>query len=591
MAANTPQQERRPGPLSWVYQAIMQIIMMHILMSFFRSKQGNNIDPATGTQPGVYRNYLSQNDPYDVFVYVSDKAYLGFDSLDRHAELVFSAENRIYSHKFNKPFEIKEAAISAKSDFFTDDNANLHATVYLVPHKSYEKRVIPFHKSTLKKNFEGHVIVRSIPLTTFRELKKDKTVNLVSSESSKIVPEVVEVKKHFIPRLDVNIVYDISTHMLLPNDPYFSIYDKYENEGIYDPYIYLSQFWVLEEHYKCITPESKESPLELKIHFSTCSPTYFLISTQFKRNSETGGLLGQQSAKEFEMFKRTLMTTNIYMLLFSGAFIMLHSVFSFFALKNDIQFWHKNDSMEGLSALSVVINFVCDVIVALYIFDSENVSWLIIFEIAIGLVASAWKVSKAISIKLKPQFPFIELGSAKNYVESNTKKYDRIAIKYMSMVMLPCVLGYAVYSLLYNKHKSWYSYIISVAAGSVYTFGFIMMTPQIYINYKLKSVDHLPWRALIYKSLNTFVDDVASFLIEMPWMHRLSCFRDDIIFFCYLYQRWAYRVDPNRPSIWKESSPETQTASPQSDPSALDEQPAEATVETRDAPRRRRQAT
>ena len=28
------------------------------------------------------------------------------------------------------------------------------------------------------------------------------------------------------------------------------------------------------------------------------------------------------------------------------------------------------------------------------------------------------------------------------------------------------------------------------------------------------------------RSLNTFVDDVASFLIDMPLMHRLSCFRD-----------------------------------------------------------------
>ena len=32
------------------------------------------------------------------------------------------------------------------------------------------------------------------------------------------------------------------------------------------------------------------------------------------------------------------------------------------------------------------------------------------------------------------------------------------------------------------------------------------MTPQLFINYKLKSVAHMPWRAMIYKSLNTFID-------------------------------------------------------------------------------------
>jgi hypothetical protein len=28
--------------------------------------------------------------------------------------------------------------------------------------------------------------------------------------------------------------------------------------------------------------------------------------------------------------------------------------------------------------------------------------------------------------------------------------------------------------------------------------------------------------------------------------HRISCFRDDVVFFVYLYQRWAYPVDTSR---------------------------------------------
>jgi len=32
----------------------------------------------------------------------------------------------------------------------------------------------------------------------------------------------------------------------------------------------------------------------------------------------------------------------------------------------------------------------------------------------------------------------------------------------------------------------------------------------------------------------------------MPTMYRLGCFRDDIIFLIYLYQRWIYRVDHSR---------------------------------------------
>lgn len=56
--------------------------------------------------------------------------------------------------------------------------------------------------------------------------------------------------------------------------------------------------------------------------------------------------------------------------------------------------------------------------------------------------------------------------------------------------------------------------------------GFITMTPQLFINYKLKSVAHLPWRMMSYKCLNTFIDDIFAFVIKMPTMYRLGCFRD-----------------------------------------------------------------
>ena len=36
--------------------------------------------------------------------------------------------------------------------------------------------------------------------------------------------------------------------------------------------------------------------------------------------------------------------------------------------------------------------------------------------------------------------------------------------------------------------------------------------------------------------MNTFIDDLFAFIIKMPTMHRLSCFRDDLVFFIYIYQ-------------------------------------------------------
>lgn len=76
--------------------------------------------------------------------------------------------------------------------------------------------------------------------------------------------------------------------------------------------------------------------------------------------------------------------------------------------------------------------------------------------------------------------------------------------------------------------------------------GFIRMTPQIYINYKLKSVDHLPWRTLVYRFIETVIDDFYVFLVTTPLLHKVMVFREDVIFLLYIYQRIIYKTDPNR---------------------------------------------
>mmetsp|Transcript_2916 Transcript_2916/g.6822 ORF Transcript_2916/g.6822 Transcript_2916/m.6822 type:complete len:194 (+) Transcript_2916:1-582(+) len=113
---------------------------------------------------------------------------------------------------------------------------------------------------------------------------------------------------------------------------------------------------------------------------------------------------------------------------------------------------------------------------------------------------------------------------------------------------MPILFGGSIYCLFNYKYKGWYSWLISCAANGVYAFGFVLMTPQIFINYKLRSVAHLPWRALMYKAFNTFVDDAFAWIIEMPTAHRLATLRDDLVFFVYLYQRWLYPVDKTRPN-------------------------------------------
>ena len=56
----------------------------------------------------------------------------------------------------------------------------------------------------------------------------------------------------------------------------------------------------------------------------------------------------------------------------------------------------------------------------------------------------------------------------------------------------------------------------------------------------------MPGKTMMYKTLNTFIDDLFAFTIKMPTLHRLATLRDDFIFFIYLYQSYAYKVDYTR---------------------------------------------
>lgn len=193
-------------------------------------------------------------------------------------------------------------------------------------------------------------------------------------------------------------------------------------------------------------------------------------------------------------------------------------------------------------------------VIFLYLLDNnDNTSWMILFGQGMGIFLELWKITKVVNIRVRPTpdsiIPYTITFEDKHVLsetEEKTKEYDAVAFKYLYMVAVPLLLAYAIYSLVYDTHKSWYSFVIATLVGSVYAYGFLMMVPSLYINYRLKSVAHMPRKAMTYKFLNTFIDDLFAFTIKMPTLHRLATLRDDVIFFVYLYQAWKYKVDYTR---------------------------------------------
>lgn len=131
--------------------------------------------------------------------------------------------------------------------------------------------------------------------------------------------------------------------------------------------------------------------------------------------------------------------------------------------------------------------------------------------------------------------------------DEDVHQYDLEATKYVGSVSLVFFCIYLAYTLKEYEYRSWWSWFITSAAHASYAWGFVLMTPQVYVNYKMKSVAHMPWRSMVYKAFSTFSDDVYAWVIPgVPLAYRLACLRDDVIFIVLVAQLWWYPTDKNR---------------------------------------------
>lgn len=340
--------------------------------------------------------------------------------------------------------------------------------------------------------------------------------------------------------------------------------DETGENGWYYPVVFLNTFWQLRSHMTELNDTVKEMPLNIQLknlqgwkYNLMASMDQGIKESQMKAASGTP-IPGGGDGSELEKFKEILLDTNMYLLGTTFFVSILHMIFEALAFKNDISHWRKKKDNIGTSVRTIVANVFMQLIIFLYLVDnSEGTSWMILASQGFGILLEAWKITKTVNVVVRPPspnspwsfLPYVIIFEDKHKlsdVEKKTQEYDQIAFRYLYIIAVPLLLAYAVYSLIYESHKSWYSFIITTLVGSVYAYGFLMMVPSLYINYRLKSVAHMPSKAMTYKFLNTFIDDLFAFTIRMPTLHRLATLRDDVIFFVWLYQKWQYKVDYTR---------------------------------------------
>ena len=308
----------------------------------------------------------------------------------------------------------------------------------------------------------------------------------------------------------------------------------------YLPIVYVDELSQRIRDLVIVNSTDKNAKVEIK--YEPIAWGKLRLFLQFSNALRSMGDFGFKD-KDTDEVKGIFADTNMALLMVTFGISAVHLLFDFLAFKNDISFWRGRTNMIGLSTRTLLWRAFSQSVIFFYLMDEET-SMLVLVPAGIAAVIEIWKCTKAFKVSLTSGISRKDENNLK--AEQTTEKFDSEAMRYLSYVLIPLLTGGAIYSLLYTPHKSWKSWTIQSLVNAVYAFGFLFMLPQLFVNYRLKSVAHLPWRAFMYKAFNTFIDDLFAFIITMPTAHRVACFRDDIVFLVYLYQRWLYPIDKNR---------------------------------------------
>ena len=319
------------------------------------------------------------------------------------------------------------------------------------------------------------------------------------------------------------------------------------NRSTYLPLLYIDENGLQHGAQREIAVNGTNMPpVVLKVQLSSVTPLRDTVLHQIKTAvSLAESLLPGSELDELRYFLRD---ERLFRFILTQIISFVHIWLEYLAFRDEVRFYRGKTNSVGVSLSSVMTRMVCSFVIFLYLLDGGGTSWVILVSVFSGVLVDAWKVWKLIQPSLICSYPFLTFNRVQSANEQKTSHYDSIATIYLALILYPIVIGWSVYALIYESHTSYYSWLVSNLANAVYTFGFIGLCPQLYVNYRLKSVAHLPWKVFVYKIFSTFVDDVFAFLIDMPWKHRIMTLRDDVVFVVFLIQAYIYRIDKCRPN-------------------------------------------
>ncbi|XP_071575880.1 lipid scramblase CLPTM1L isoform X1 [Temnothorax nylanderi] len=490
------------------------------------------VSPACEDGKPCLESYLSERPRLDLYMYSSIRR----NPASRDVDLVYSGQNFDYDQTQTIP-----VTLTVPGD--TRRNGTLFLHILLTPPSVKRSRTFV---DLQKDIFTSYTAIKMtqyvVPEAEAFKLLGDKSHGTKKVTSQIVVRPVSHVKS----RVTFTIMTDNVMLPIYGMPAELVNHIKIIGKRTFLPIVNCDFLQTRHRDLKRITPQNYTT--NVAVEYSPVSLGKLRLVLHVQATMENLRNLGF-SDKDIDEVKGIFADTNVYLL--GGTFFIaaVHLLFDFLAIKNDVSFWRKKSNLIGLSKWTVIWRAFSQTVIFLYLCD-EGSSLLILIPTGISTVIELWKLKKMSRVELISSgsiLPRIRFKTDRiDAAEVKTREFDAESMRYLSYLLYPLVIIGAIYSLLYQPHKSWYSWSINSLVNGVYAFGFLFMLPQLFVNYKLKSVAHLPWRAFMYKAFNTFIDDVFAFIITMPTAHRIACFRDDAVFLIYLYQRWLYPVDKSR---------------------------------------------
>lgn len=557
---DTPNSETNPSFFSgWKIGLILFVywVSMNIYKSFsYSGKEG-------------IENIFKNTTTFDVNLYVTG---IEGKSGIQNGQLIYTIPNRTYKYFMS---ETRNESIDNIDLNFTYDltqiltkKNNTYASIYLTAEIKFKNRK---DYNLLKKFkvpisfFYPSINVLSYVDNLSSKLQEADMMN--DMELSSMKDSTAKNTSNHIPNLYYKPFITLYTiPMNSKEDPSFipefsqlkiPYYADYVNKAFF-PIIRMSDFWTMGSE---LVPLNKTHQFNFTIHFSYSFIRRYFFATMT-------GIIAQNELMEKHFFIPGMKDLLVELFKYNSvAYLVilftvniLHSLFSFLGFSNDISYYAKLKKLDGVYTKYIFFNIFHLFVTFLYILIKGS-NFLVKIELFISLVIELWKMHTIFKISFdKSKFPFIQFEHKVKFQQEETKTYESEAIWMMvKFLLIPVAVLYLVYHFYYYTTHSIINFIIEYIFFLLSTFGFILMTPQLFLNYKLQSVENLPLKAMAYKFLNTIIDDLYAFAVKSPTMYRIFCFKDDVVFVVYLYQIFKYKNNSQEVVINAQKEKELET--------------------------------